>query len=690
MIVDNVDDADSFLNAEDVACNAPFAYMPKCSHGSILYTTRDPQFAKQVSLSNDVVQVSNLTELESITLLNKIVSSHTNFESSDVLSSPDDLVLLSKELGHHPLAIAQAATYMNTFHLPVSEYLRYFEDQQTARRLLKFEAPDFTRDKGWESLYSTWKISFDRIQEKNTLAADVLALMSFLDPDAIPMFLLAREFTDKLSLSEAISTLRAMSLISPNNEGRTYAIHRLIQLFMQNWLESQGSRPRFLSMSLHLLARLFPADQYEGYDTSSVLLPHATKVLSLEGVSEDDSLTRAELLDKVSQYELRLGRLQDAEKFAREAFRIKSRLLGSTGREAASCQVHLARVLLALGKYREARESATESFKSFQAIDSRSADILSSMDSLAEVLRHQGEYGEAEQMHLKTLRLKEKVLGESHPDTLTSMANLASTYRNQGRWEEAEQLEVQVMERSKAKLGEDHPDTLMSMNNLASTYHNQGRWELAEQLFVQVMETSKTKLGADHPSTLTSMNNLASTYMNQGRWEEAEQLEVQVMETSKTKLGADHPSTLTSMGNLASTYRNQGRWEEAEQLEVQVMETSKTKLGADHPLTLTSMANLAYTLRSSGQRKAALLLMGECVSLCDRKLGPDHPHTMSFKSALNEWRGNGESPSFELIKAPTETKDHQILASPTEASEPVSKPDRHGRRKLFSRLFSRK
>ena len=108
---------------------------------------------------------------------------------------------------------------------------------------------------------------------------------------------------------------------------------------------------------------------------------------------------------------------------------------------------------------------------------------------------------------------------------------------------------------------------------------------------------------------------------------------------------------------------------------MQVVETSKTKLGADHPDTLTSMANLAYTLRSSGQRKAALLLMGECVPLCDRKLGPDHPHTVSLKTALNEWRGKGESPSFELIKAPTKTKADQILACPAGTSEPVSKSD---------------
>ncbi|KZL79726.1 tpr domain protein, partial [Colletotrichum incanum] len=54
------------------------------------------------------------------------------------------------------------------------------------------------------------------------------------------------------------------------------------------------------------------------------------------------------------------------------------------------------------------------------------------------------------------------------------MANLASTYWNQGRWKEAEELEVRVMEMRKRVLGDEHPDTLTSIANLASTYRDQG------------------------------------------------------------------------------------------------------------------------------------------------------------------------------------------------------------------------
>ena len=45
------------------------------------------------------------------------------------------------------------------------------------------------------------------------------------------------------------------------------------------------------------------------------------------------------------------------------------------------------------------------------------------------------------------------MLGQEHPDTLTSMANLAATYRNQGQWKEAEELRVKVMETRQRVLG---------------------------------------------------------------------------------------------------------------------------------------------------------------------------------------------------------------------------------------------
>jgi len=55
------------------------------------------------------------------------------------------------------------------------------------------------------------------------------------------------------------------------------------------------------------------------------------------------------------------------------------------------------------------------------------------------------------------------------------MNNLASTYMSKGQWEEAEELVVKVLEIRSRVLGQEHANTLTSMNNLTSTYISQGR-----------------------------------------------------------------------------------------------------------------------------------------------------------------------------------------------------------------------
>ena len=58
-------------------------------------------------------------------------------------------------------------------------------------------------------------------------------------------------------------------------------------------------------------------------------------------------------------------------------------------------------------------------------------DTLISMNNLAEVLRDQGKYQAAEEMHRRALELKGKVLGPEHPSTLASMNNLGLVLRGQ-------------------------------------------------------------------------------------------------------------------------------------------------------------------------------------------------------------------------------------------------------------------
>jgi hypothetical protein len=51
------------------------------------------------------------------------------------------------------------------------------------------------------------------------------------------------------------------------------------------------------------------------------------------------------------------------------------------------------------------------------------------------------------------------VLGKEHPGTLTSMNNLAGVLREQGKYEQAEEMHRQVLGLSETVLGKEHSHT---------------------------------------------------------------------------------------------------------------------------------------------------------------------------------------------------------------------------------------
>jgi tetratricopeptide (TPR) repeat protein len=579
IIVDNADDP---AVLDQVTANGGFIFPPECPRGYILWTTRNSHLAEWVSSRADSIQVSGLSESEGATLLSEMIASE---KSQKVLH---DLGLLSSTLDHLPLAISQAASYMTRYNVSVGEYLKYFNSVHETQSVLKFEHTDSTRNRGWESLFKTWSLSFAQL---SPYAIEVLTLMSFLQPDSIPTSLLSQQFVDKLQLDQALSELRKLSLVASDNEGKSYTIHRLVQGGIQIWLEDQDSsqtRVNFMSMSLRLLGRVFKPSEDDGWESSLELLPHAIRVLSFVPSSKEDLLARAHLLERISRCELRLGRLQSTQEFALEAFQIHATLHGDTDLQTLRCQAHLARVLSAMGSYGEAKIHAEQATSGLESIDVDGSDYLSSMDILAHVLQEIGHYDRARRISGTTLRQRTQKLGETHPSTLINRTNLASVLNSQGMLKETEETYRQSIDMMKEKLGTEHPNTLAANNDYASVLGSLERYDEAEAIHRENLAARVRTLGERHPDTLASMENLANVLGHQGRYTEAADLHQHTMEALSTMLGTEHPHVITSMVNLAVALAGEGRYPEATEICTEAVQLRERVLGADHPATRAS------------------------------------------------------------------------------------------------------
>jgi tetratricopeptide (TPR) repeat protein len=92
--------------------------------------------------------------------------------------------------------------------------------------------------------------------------------------------------------------------------------------------------------------------------------------------------------------------------------------------------------------------------------------------NVGECFRISGKYKEAGCMNRGALELRDKALGQEHPDTLSSMNNLALVLVMQGKYTEAEQMLPRALELREKVLGQEHPDTLSNMDNLAAVLNS--------------------------------------------------------------------------------------------------------------------------------------------------------------------------------------------------------------------------
>ncbi|OAL56153.1 hypothetical protein IQ07DRAFT_558137 [Pyrenochaeta sp. DS3sAY3a] len=304
----------------------------------------------------------------------------------------------------------------------------------------------------------------------------------------------------------------------------------------------------------------------------------------------------------------------------------------------ARCSVKAGWYLLRMGEYTAAERMTCASLAIREKVlGQEHPNTLTSVNNLGLVLESQGKYEEAEAMHLRALAIREKALGREHPDTITSVSHLGSVLESQGKYEEAEAMHRRALEGCENVLGREHPDTLTSVSKLGSVLERQGKYEQAEAMHRRALEGREKALGREHPNTLTSVSKLGSVLERQGKYEEAEAMHRRALEGNEKVLGQEHPDTLTSVSYLGSVLSRQGKYEEAEAMHRRALEGREKVLGREHPDTLTSVYHLAFLAHQQENFPTAVGLYQRAYNGYVKVLGTQHPTTKAcwnlYKSA---------------------------------------------------------
>ena len=419
LIVDNADDLDLLRGLEQT--EGLLAFLPENDDGLTIFTTRHGGVAQHLA-GSDVVEIGKMTRQETIDLLEKSLVRKSPPYNNEIVMN------LLTELEYLPLAITQAAAYINTNKSSISEYLRLLKNtEQDAVAIMSTDFGDKTRYQNLaNAVAKTWTITFNKILERDTLAADLLAFISCIEWKAIPYSILPTAHPEALSAG-AIGTLCSYSFLEKRDDGKKLDMHRLVHLVTRTWITQNGREAETRNAALKHLSEVFPSDDYTNREIWRDYLPHVARIDKEEQCQDTEE--KSKLCLKVGRCLYVDGRMKEAVLWLQESCGWRDRNLAED---------HPSRLL--------------------------------SQHELARAYQANGQIKEAVKLLERVVAIQAEVLAEDHPSRLASQHELAGAYQANGQVKEAVKLLERVVAIQAEVLAEDHPDRLASQHNLAGAY----------------------------------------------------------------------------------------------------------------------------------------------------------------------------------------------------------------------------
>jgi class 3 adenylate cyclase/tetratricopeptide (TPR) repeat protein len=494
--------------------------------------------SRDTVLNNDIIAIPlQVWSLEAAVAYLQRASGRTDLSEADARA-------IAEALGALPLALAHAAASLRNERMVRPQ--RYLE-RVTAHLQNAPRGAEYPR-----SVFATFSAAIARAEQHAAGAAAVLRFAASFAPDAIPDELfrqpienytaseLRSAIADEMHLDEALGALDRLSLLKFAERSRSYGIHRLVQLAVQ---DLAGEAEQWRECAVIVANAAFPAVDFGMWPQCERLLTHARAALGALS-SDAEVLPAAELAFRCGRYLRERGEYRASEQLQARALAIREKLFGPNHPDVSDSLTNLGIAVAEQGRHAEAVplfERALEiREKAFGPDDARVAGALL---NLAHGNDEQGRFSEAERLNKRALAIFERALGPDHPDTAFAMINLAHEYMRQGRYAEAEPLQERALAIREKVLRPDHPDVSVSLNNVADLYRCLGRYAEAEPLLTRALAIREKALGTDHPSVANVLDTLGDLYDDQGRLADAERIYQRALQIREKALGSNHPST---------------------------------------------------------------------------------------------------------------------------------------------------
>ena len=342
-------------------------------------------------------------------------------------------------------------------------------------------------------------------------------------------------------------------------------------------------------------------------------------------------------LERLSDLHYDAGRWADCERLDRRILDLRLSEQGEDHVDVAVARKNLALDLYRLGRFAEEEALLRSAAASLSRLHSPPTEKLAdALGYLAESLRAQGRYREAEPLFLRAL-----ALGPTSRSTLLS--NLGGFYRDQNRYAEALWRLSQALRLEESREKPSRAELVSLWNNIAELYRFQGDTREAERFYGKAVAAAREVFGPDHSRLGTMLNQLAELYREQGRLLQAEPLYREALAVKTRALGANHPDLAHTHEGLGRLLASAGRPREAEVELREALEIRITRLGTSHPDAAMAKIALAELLATQPGREVetGTWLDSAVVDLeSSASAGRSRARALSLRAGLRRARGD--------------------------------------------------
>ncbi|MCA1600645.1 MAG: tetratricopeptide repeat protein [Acidobacteria bacterium] len=530
--------------------------LPPAGSGQVLITTRRDGFRAL----GDVLDLDVLERVDSIKMLQHRVP--------DLARS--DVIAISRRLGDLPLALAQAAAYLDQTRLPPSEYLRLLETRAADlhSRGRTAEHPD--------NIATIWSVSLDRLRSITPAAVQLLTLCAWLAPEPVPLDLFSNHadllpaplnaiVDDAIAFVDAVAALVDYSLA--RRTGNDILVHRLVQdVIRQDDGDAAGPSP--LDNVLTLLRADLPAeinDKPPNWVRWRQLLRHVLVATAHQKDLNPTAVADAAwLLDRAGNYLYVHGRPADAVPLLKRSLHFRERIADANDSEIATTLNNLGLGLADLGQ----PDSAINVLK-------RVLRLLETADppddfAIAEVLNHLGwahvllgQPAAALPIYERALNIRETADRPDRARVAADLNGLGRALADLGRPADALPLHERALQLCEAAYGPNHPWVGTTLAYRGRALIELGRPAEALPLLERALTIRETAYGSDHPWLATVLNHQGRALTDLGRPAEALALHERALEIHEAVYGPDHADVATDLDHMGRALSNMGQHDEA-------------------------------------------------------------------------------------------------------------------------------